>query len=115
MKKRFLALFMMLPLLLQVPGCAFLEYSAPSLTPLDIALQSPDVRGFMDKYPNAQTSLDYYPESEINAILTMMRKDCNNMNIDAQELYKLVLSDLLTKSSKTVWIDWREKNIECVI
>ena len=115
MKKRVFALLMILPLLLQVPGCAMLEYSTPSLTPFDIALQSPEIRNFMDKYPNAQTSLDYYPESEILAILSMIKKDCNNINIEAQELYKLVLTDPTSKLSKTVWIDWREKKVECII
>ena len=116
MKKRVFVLMMILPLLLQVPGCALLEYPAPSLTtPIDIALQNHQVNDFMNKYPNATTSLDYYPESEISTILSMIKKDCNNMNIDAQELYRLILSDPASKLSKTVWIDWRDKSIKCVI
>ena len=115
MKKSFFPMLMIIPLLLQVSGCAFLEYPTASTSPIEIAQQSSEVQNFLAKYPYAKTTIDYFPESEISAVLSQVRRECSNPAISAAELYKVTFTDETTGVKIVAWIDWREKTVACAV
>jgi len=79
---------------------------------MDIAMQNPRVNAFINQYPNAQTSMDYYSEAESKATLTAIKDICPNA--DAAEIYKITLNDEASGNALTAWVDWRNKEVECV-
>ena len=115
MKKVLLMILLFTFLTMGVAGCSFSDYQPERQTPLEIAVENPEVQDFMNQYPNADMLLDYYPESEIEVVLPLVRSQCGDETIDTAELYKVTLIDKETQEKIATWISWREKKIECVV
>jgi hypothetical protein len=104
-------------LLFQMEGCITTQYqnelNSPSITPIDIAKQNPQVNDFINSHPNSDISVDYYSISEVSAAISSIKSQCST-DVDAKEVYKVTINDIASKANLAAWVDWRNKEVVCV-
>ncbi len=93
-----------------VAGCTSPQ---PGLTPDEIARANATVQEFLEKYPNAETSMTKFEESAFEAIKNEIQGDCENPTIGPKEYYRIKINDPQSNAEMKVWIDWQKREIVC--
>ena len=104
----------MLISLVFISGCTFPYEPSSGSSPLDIALQDSRFNEFFSTHVDLDTAIDYYPRSEVESAIAQMHAVCANLDSEADEIYKVTLTDKSTQEQISAWINWGQKQVECV-
>ncbi|HIH43341.1 TPA: hypothetical protein HA246_06890 [Candidatus Woesearchaeota archaeon] len=93
---------------LVIAGCAGV------LNPAGFFKADPEIRKFLDEYPDADFTLTHYSAEESTAEFTNIQKICGKELKAGKELYKAEIKDASTGLSVIAYFDMENQLMECV-
>ena len=104
MKKKIFAILILI--IIFISGCA-------SINPEDISKSNPIVRNFLKDYPNAEIKTTHFTKAQSQNIISTIRSDCGNDQLELKEYYKITISEPESGLSVLAWLNWDDKVVEC--
>ncbi len=86
-----------------------------NISPEQLALANPLVEQFLEEYPNARVTANYFSEERSAEILENITSECANPYMEAKDYYRVQIDDPDSGLRVIAWIDWDEKKIECAV